>query len=87
MAKLYLKIANKCIKYHLPEQLMRQRAGIRSVALAGIQVGSDVNEGQLTLKKISAGVVFTKNIIMPSMAVEVDGDELEPLASGAFIYV
>ena len=52
-----------------------QRARIRSGALAGL-------EGVVVRKKNSFRVVLTMDLIMQSIAVEVDGSELEPLGSG-----
>jgi transcription antitermination factor NusG len=53
-----------------------QRARIRSGALAGM-------EGVVVRKKNSLRVVLTVDLIMQSMAVEVDGSELETLDSTA----
>jgi transcription antitermination factor NusG len=55
-----------------PLLLMGQRARIRSGALAGM-------EGIVVRKKNSLRVVLTLEHIMQSIAVEVDGDDLEPL--------
>ena len=52
-----------------------QRVRIRSGALAGM-------EGVVVRKKNSLRVVLTMDLIMQSVAVEVDGEELEPLDSG-----
>jgi transcription antitermination factor NusG len=52
-----------------------QRARIRSGALAGL-------EGIVVRKKNSLRVVLTMDMIMQSIAVEVDGEELEPVDSG-----
>lgn len=52
-----------------------QRARIRSGALAGL-------EGVVVRKKNSLRVVLTMDLIMQSIAVEVDGDELEPVLTG-----
>lgn len=52
-----------------------QRARIRSGALAGL-------EGVVVCKKNSLRVVLTMDLIMQSIAVEVDGEELEPIESG-----
>jgi transcription antitermination factor NusG len=51
-----------------------QRARIRSGALAGM-------EGVVVRQKGSLRVVLTVNLIMQSVAVEVDGTELEPINS------
>ncbi len=51
-----------------------QRARIRSGALAGM-------EGVVMRQKNSFRVVLTMNLIMQSIAVEVDGRELEPIDS------
>jgi len=53
-----------------------QRARIRSGALAGM-------EGIVVRQKSSLRVVLTVNMIMQSVAVEVDGSELEVIDSGA----
>jgi transcription antitermination factor NusG len=53
-----------------------QRARIRSGALAGM-------EGVVVRQKGSLRVVLTVNLILQSVAVEVDGAELEPIDSGA----
>jgi transcription antitermination factor NusG len=53
-----------------------QRARIRSGALAGM-------EGVVVRQKGSLRVVLTVDLIMQSIAVEVDGTELEPLDSEA----
>lgn len=53
-----------------------QRARIRSGALAGM-------EGIVVRKKNSLRVVLTVDLIMQSVAVEVDGSELETLDSAA----
>ena len=52
-----------------------QRARIRSGALAGM-------EGVVVRQKGSLRVVLTVNLILQSVAVEVDGTELEPMDSG-----
>lgn len=52
-----------------------QRVRIRSGALAGL-------EGIVVRKKNSFRVVLTMDLIMQSIAVEVDGEELEPVDSG-----
>jgi transcription antitermination factor NusG len=52
-----------------------QRARIRSGAFAGF-------EGVVVRKKNSLRVVLTMDLIMQSVAVEVDGEELEPVVSG-----
>ena len=52
-----------------------QRARIRSGALAGM-------EGVVVRQKNSLRVVLTVDLIMQSIAVEVDKEELEPLDSG-----
>jgi transcription antitermination factor NusG len=52
-----------------------QRARILSGALAGM-------EGIVVRKKNSLRIVLTMDLIQQSMAVEVDGSELEPLDSG-----
>jgi transcription antitermination factor NusG len=54
-----------------PLLLVGQRARIRSGALAGM-------EGVVIRKKNGLRVVLTLNLIMQSIAVEVDGDDLEP---------
>jgi transcription antitermination factor NusG len=54
-----------------------QRARIRSGALAGM-------EGIVVRTKNSLRVVLTMDMIQQSVAVEVDGSELEPLGSGDF---
>jgi transcription antitermination factor NusG len=51
-----------------------QRARIRSGALAGL-------EGIVVRKKNSLRFVLTMDLIMQSIAVEVDGEELEPINS------
>jgi len=51
-----------------------QRARIRSGALAGM-------EGVVVRQKGSLRVVLTVNLILQSVAVEVDGSELEPMDS------
>jgi transcription antitermination factor NusG len=51
-----------------------QRARIRSGALAGM-------EGVVVRQKGSLRVVLTVDLIMQSVAVEVDGTELEPIDS------
>jgi transcription antitermination factor NusG len=52
-----------------------QRARIRSGALAGM-------EGVVVRQKGSLRVVLTVDLILQSVAVEVDGTELEPISSG-----
>jgi transcription antitermination factor NusG len=52
-----------------------QRARIRSGAFAGL-------EGVVVRKKNSLRVVLTMDLIMQSVALEVDGEELEPVVSG-----
>jgi len=54
-----------------------ERVRIRSGALAGL-------EGVVVRKKNSLRVVLTMNLIMQSIAVEVDGEELETVNSGTF---
>ena len=54
-----------------------QRARIRSGALAGL-------EGIVVRQKNSLRFVLTMDLIMQSVAVEVDGEELEAVDSGAF---
>jgi transcription antitermination factor NusG len=56
-----------------------QRARIRSGALAGM-------EGVVVRKKNSFRIVLTVDIVMQSIAVEVDGNELESLDSGSLAY-
>jgi transcription antitermination factor NusG len=56
-----------------------QRARIRSGALAGL-------EGIVVRKNNSLRFVLTMDLIMQSIAVEVDGEELEPVDSGALNY-
>jgi transcription antitermination factor NusG len=56
-----------------------QRARIRSGSLAGM-------EGIVVRKKNSLRVVLTMDMIQQSIAVEVDGSELEPLSSGDFAH-
>jgi transcription antitermination factor NusG len=58
-----------------PLLLVGQRARIRSGALAGM-------EGVVVRKKNGLRVVLTLNLIMQSIAVEVDSDDLEPQGSG-----
>ncbi len=58
-----------------PLLLVGQRARIRSGALAGM-------EGIVTRKNNGLRVVLTLNLIMQSIAVEVDGDDLEPREAG-----
>ena len=53
-----------------------ERVRIRSGALAGL-------EGIVVLKKNTLRVVLTMDLIMQSIAVEVDGENLEPVDSGA----
>jgi transcription antitermination factor NusG len=53
-----------------------ERVRIRSGALAGL-------EGIVVLKKNRLRVVLTMDLIMQSIAVEVDGEDLEPVDSGA----
>ncbi len=53
-----------------------ERVRIRSGALAGL-------EGIVVRKKNSLRVVLTMDLIMQSVSVEVDGEELEPVNSGA----
>jgi transcription antitermination factor NusG len=52
------------------------RVRVRTGSLAGM-------EGVVVRKKNSLRVVLTLNLIMQSVAVEVDGDELEPITSTA----
>jgi transcription antitermination factor NusG len=59
-----------------PHLTVGERARIRSGALAGL-------EGIVVLKKNRLRVVLTMNLIMQSIAVEVDGEDLEPVDSGA----
>jgi transcription antitermination factor NusG len=56
--------------------IVGQRARIRSGALAGM-------EGVVLRQKGSLRVVLTVNLILQSVAVEVDGTELEPIDSSA----
>jgi len=58
-----------------PLLLVGQRARIRSGALAGM-------EGVVIRKKNGIRVVLTLDLIMQSIAVEVDGDDLEPQGAG-----
>lgn len=62
------------LRHAEPHPFLRvgQRARIRSGALAGM-------EGIVVRKKNSLRVVLTMNLIMQSIAVEVDGEDLEPL--------
>ena len=53
-----------------------ERVRIRSGALAGL-------EGIVVLKKNKLRVVLTMDLIMQSIAVEVDGKDLEPVGSGS----
>jgi transcription antitermination factor NusG len=57
-----------------------QRARIRSGALAGMV-------GVVVRKKNSFRVVLTMDAIMQSIAVEVDGNELEPLDSASLLAI
>jgi transcription antitermination factor NusG len=57
-----------------PMLTVGQRARIRSGALAGM-------EGIVVRKKNSCRVILTLEHIQRSIAVEVDGDDLEPLES------
>ncbi|MGD0546772.1 MAG: UpxY family transcription antiterminator [Terracidiphilus sp.] len=61
-----------------PYLTVGQRARIRSGALAGL-------EGIVVRKKNSLRVVLTLDLIMQSIAVEVDGEELEPVNSGVLL--
>jgi transcription antitermination factor NusG len=56
-----------------------ERVRIRSGALSGL-------EGIVVLKKNRLRVVLTMDLIMQSIAVEVDGADLEPVDSGARNY-
>jgi len=68
--------AGLCLRRAEPHPLLTvgQRARIRSGALAGM-------EGIVVRQKGSLRVVLTVNLIMQSVAVEVDGSELEPMDS------
>jgi transcription antitermination factor NusG len=55
-----------------PHLVVGQRARIRGGALAGM-------EGVVVRKSNSLRVVLTLDLIMQSVSVEVDGDELEPI--------
>jgi transcription antitermination factor NusG len=57
-----------------PHLVVGQRARIRGGALAGM-------EGVVVRKSNSLRVVLTLDLIMQSVSVEVDGDELEPICS------
>jgi transcription antitermination factor NusG len=57
-----------------PHLTVGQRARIRGGALAGM-------EGVVVRKSNSVRVVLTLDLIMQSVSVEVDGDELEPIYS------
>jgi transcription antitermination factor NusG len=70
-AGLHLRAAEPC-----PLLMVGQRARIRFGALAGM-------EGIVVRKKNGLRVVLTLEHIMQSIAVEVDGNDLEPLPSGA----
>jgi transcription antitermination factor NusG len=59
-----------------PLLMVGQRVRIRSGALAGM-------EGIVVRKMKSLRVVLTMDLIMQSISVEVDGEELEPVDSGA----
>jgi transcription antitermination factor NusG len=61
-----------------PLLMVGQRVRIRSGALAGM-------EGIVVRKMKSLRVVLTMDLIMQSVSVEVDGEELEPVDSGALI--
>ena len=60
-----------------PLLTLGERVRIRSGALAGL-------EGVVVRKKNSLRVVLTMDLIMRSISVEVDVEELEPVNSGAF---
>jgi len=62
-----------------PLLMVGQRARIRSGALAGM-------EGIVVRKMKSLRVVLTMDLIMQSISVEVDGEELEPVDSGSLMY-
>jgi len=61
-----------------PLLMVGQRVRIRSGALAGM-------EGIVVRKMKSLRVVLTMDLIMQSVSVEVDGEELEPVDSGVLI--
>lgn len=61
-----------------PLLMVGQRVRIRSGALAGM-------EGIVVRKMKSLRVVLTMDLIMQSISVEVDGDELEPMDSETLI--